>query len=108
MSTVRFGLYARTAAGGPIAVEAQVQALRAAVAQRGEGSVVVERDVNVSGAGGPGPGLAELLRAAAAGRVDVIVVASIDRLSRSPRTLDRILGSVRRAGASVLVPEVNP
>ena len=107
MSTVRFGLYARTAAGGPVAVEAQVQALRAAVALRGGGSVVVERDVNVSGAGGPGPGLAELLRAAAAGRIDVIVVEGLDRLSRSPRTLAGVLASIRRAGASVLIAEVS-
>ena len=106
MSTVRFGLYARTAAGGPIAVEAQVQALRAAVAQRGGCTVVVERDVNVSGAGGPGPGLAALLRVAAAGRIDVILVEGLDRLSRSPRTLARVLASIRAAGASVLIAEV--
>ena len=107
MNTVRFGLYARTAAGGPIAVEAQVQALRAAVARRGGCSVVVERDVNVSGAGGPGPGLARLLGAAAAGRIDVIVVEGLDRLSRSPRTLAGVLASIRAAGASVLIAEVN-
>ena len=106
MSTVRFGLYARTAAGGDTAVDAQIAALRAAVARRGGASVVVERDVNVSGAGRPGARLAALLRAAAAGRVDALAVTSLDRFARSPRTLDEILASLHRAGVSVLVPEV--
>jgi len=107
MSTIRYGLYARTAAGGPVAVDAQIEALRATVARQGGGSIVVERDVNVSGAGEPGPGLTALLRAVATGDIDVIVVEGIDRLSRSSRTLTDVLASIRRAGASVLIPEVN-
>ena len=107
MSTVRFGLYARTAAGGDVAAEAQITQLRTAVARRSGASVVVERDVNVSGAGRAGPGLAALLDAAAAGRIDVIVVEGLDRLGRSPRTLASVLASIRAAGASVLIAEVN-
>ena len=106
MSTVRYALYARTAAGGDTAADAQVTALRAAVARRGGATVAVERDVNVSGAGRPGPGLTALLDAAATGQVDAIVVAGLDRISRSARTLGEVLGAIRRAGVWVLVPEV--
>ncbi|MCA9559509.1 MAG: recombinase family protein [Myxococcales bacterium] len=105
MSTVRFGLYARTAAGGDTAADAQITALRAAVARRGGATVLVECDVNASGAGRPGPGLTALLDTAATGQVDAIVVAGLDRLGRSSRTLGEILGALRRAGVSVLVPE---
>ena len=106
MSTARFGIYARTAAGGPLIVDSQVEALRAAAMQHGGCIVAVERDVNVAGAGEPGPGLAALLRAVAVGHIDVVLVEGLDRLSRSPQALARFLGRIRGAGASVLTPEV--
>ena len=106
MSTARFGIYARTAAGGPLVVDSQVEVLRAAAMQNGGCIVAVERDVNIAGAGEPGPGLAALLRAVVAGHIDVVVVVGLDRLSRSPRALARILARIRGAGASVLIPEV--
>lgn len=106
MSTGRFVIYARTAAGGSIAVDTQIEALRAVAMRQGGRIVAVERDVNVAGAGEPGPGLAALLRAVAVGHIDVVVVEGLDRLSRSPQALARILARIRGAGASVLIPEV--
>ena len=104
---VRYAVYARTAAGGSAGADAQVAALRDAVARRGDGPVVSEhRDVNLSGIGAPGPGLVALLAEVARGSIDVVMVTGIERLGRSERRLREILASIERAGA--VVAEVGP
>lgn len=95
---VRYVLYARTATGGRAAVDAQLAALRVAVAGRADGRVVGElADVDV--AAGTGQGLEALLRDLAAGRADAVMVTDIARLARSPGRLRDILAAVERNGA---------
>jgi len=100
---IRYAVYARTAAGGPAAAERQITSARAAVAERGDGVIVHEyRDVNVSGSGGPGPGLASLLGAISSGEIDVVVVTGLGRLGRSVVGLNMVLNSIERGSAHVI------
>ena len=101
----RCALYARTAAAGDRAVEDQLAQARATVATRGGVIVGEHRDVNVSGAGAPGPGLAALLAEVAGGSIDLVVVTGLTRLGRSPRVLGDILAAIERGGARVLTVE---
>jgi len=104
--TARCALYVRTAAGGSKAIESQLALTKAAIADREGATVVGEyRDVNVSGAGGPGPGLAALLAEVAAGGIDLVVVTGLGRLGRSMRGLNDTLAAIERGGAQVLTVE---
>jgi len=100
-------IYARTAAGGPAAVEAQVARARAAIARHlGPGAAAREyRDINVSGAGRPGPGLTSLLRDLAAGAIDGVVVTDLARFGRSAQCIREVLGAIESAGGELLVVE---
>jgi len=101
---VRYALYARTAAGGREAVDVQLAALRAAVADRADGRVVREHaDVNVPAESGPG--LAALLRDLSDGSADTVLATDIARLTRSSRHLAGILAAVKRSGACLLITE---
>jgi DNA invertase Pin-like site-specific DNA recombinase len=94
----RYILYARTAAGGRAAVDAQLAALRAVVAQRADGRVVQEHaDVDVPA--GTGPGLAALLHDLAAGGADMVMETDVARLARAPGRLREVLTAIERAGA---------
>ena len=107
MSATRHALYARTAAGGPAAVEAQLVALQAEIALGGDdATVTVWSDVDTSGAGTPGPGLTALLDEVERGVIDVVLVTALDRLGRSSQTVAEILARARSAGAAVLIAEV--
>ena len=101
----RCAIYARTAAGGDRGVEDQLARGRAAVADRGGVVVAEHRDVNVSGAAAPGPGLTDLLADVAAGGIDLVVVTGLTRLGRAPRVLNDTLAAVERGGARVLAVE---
>jgi DNA invertase Pin-like site-specific DNA recombinase len=98
---VRYALYARTAAGGREAVDAQLAALRAAVAERADGRVAREHvDVNV--AAGSGAGLAALLHDLSDGSADAVLVTDLARLSRSSPRLADLLAAVELSGAQVV------
>lgn len=100
---VRYAVYARTASGGPSAVERQITSARAAVAERGDGVIVHEyQDVNVSGGGEPGPGLASLLGAISSGEIDVVVVTGLGRFGRSMASLNDTLNSITQGCARVI------
>jgi DNA invertase Pin-like site-specific DNA recombinase len=91
----------RSPSGGRAAVDAQLAALRAVVAQRADGRVVREHaDVDVPA--GTGPGLAGLLRDLAAGSADAVLVTDLARLARSPSRLATVLAAVERSGARIL------
>ena len=98
---VRYVLYARTAAGGRATADAQLAALRAAVAERADGRVMCEH-ADVNGRAGSGPGLAALLRALSEGRADAVLVTDVTRLTRSSRHLSDILAAVERCGARLV------
>ncbi len=87
----------------------KARSTRCAPPSRGGASVASwsSGDVNVSGTGAPGPRLAALLRATVANQIDVIAARGLDSLCRSPHALAGIVASIRRASASVLVPEVH-
>ena len=102
----RCAIYARTAAGGSKAIESQLAVTRATIADRAGATVVGEfSDVNVSGAGGPGTGLAALLAEVAGGGIDLVVVTGLGRLGRSVRGLNDTLAAIERGGAQVLTVE---
>ena len=105
LAGARCTLYARTAAAGDKAVEEQLARARAAVADRGGVLVGEHWDVNVSGAGALGPGLAALLAEVASGGIDLVVVTGLARLGRSPCVLGVILAAIERSSARVLTVE---
>ena len=102
---LRYAIYARTAARGPEQIQTQVRAARAAIARhgRGRGAAINEYlDLNVAGGSGtPGPGLCSLLRDAAAGLFDVVVVTDLTRLSRSAARLREIVSAFELGGVRV-------
>ncbi len=105
LDEVRYAIYARTAAGGPEQIEAQVRAARKAIARdrRTGGAVREYSDVNVAGGlDGQVPGLAALLLDAASGLLDVVLVTDVGRLSRSAALLREILAALEVAGARVV------
>jgi DNA invertase Pin-like site-specific DNA recombinase len=100
----RRAIYARTAAGGPAAIDAQVERCRASL--RGDAPpAAVYRDVDVSGAGSPGPGLTALLADIDAGRIDHVVVDDWTRLGRTPERVARVEAIARHAGCRISVVE---
>jgi DNA invertase Pin-like site-specific DNA recombinase len=104
----RYAIYARTAAGGLEQIEAQVETATATIAHDGDGEGIVikeyvDMDVAGAGAGASGPGLSALLRDAAAGLFDVLVITDLDRLSRSATRAHQILGAIEARGTRVIL-----
>lgn len=102
---VRYAIYARTAAGGPEQIEAQVRAARKAISRRLRTGGAVRQYSDVNAAGGPdGPlaGLAALLHDAASGLLDIVLVTDVTRLSRSAARLREILAALDAAGARLV------
>ena len=99
----QYAIYARTAAGGTAAVEAQVERCRAQL--RADEPASVYRDVNVSGVGVPGPGLAALLADIESGEVNHVVVADWARLGRSPARIAQVQAIGERVGCRLVVAE---
>jgi DNA invertase Pin-like site-specific DNA recombinase len=105
MSRVRCAVYTRKSSEeGLNSLDAQYEACKAYVAsQRHEGwSLVRERydDGGFSGGTIDRPGLASLLADVAAGRIDVIVIYKIDRLTRSLSDFARIIEVLEKVNAS--------
>jgi len=109
MSRVRCAVYTRKSSEEGLELEfnsldAQYDACKAYItSQRHEGwSLVPERydDGGFSGGSLARPGLARLLADVAAGRIDVIVIYKIDRLTRSLSDFARIIDTLDKAGAS--------
>ena len=108
-SHTRYAIYARTAAGGPGAAGAQVAAIHATIAARGDTEVVtVHRDIGASGIGAPGPGLTAMLHDLAAGGIDAVAVTDITRLGRCHTRLADMLAVIERAGARLVCIEGGP
>ena len=103
----RYALYVRTAAGGRATADAQLAALRAAVAARADSRVVREHaDVNVPA--GSGPGLAALLRNLSGGGTDAVMVTDLARLARSASRLAGIVAAVERNGVRLVTATEGP
>lgn len=109
MSRVRCAIYTRKSSEEGLELEfnsldAQYDACRSYIAsQRHEGwSLVRERydDGGFSGGSMERPGLAKLLADVTAGRIDVIVIYKIDRLTRSLSDFARIIEVLEKASAS--------
>lgn len=62
----------------------------------------VFRDVGVSGAEATRPGLNSLVAAVAAGEIDVVVVATLDRLARSVEVLSELVEEWNRVGVGLV------
>jgi DNA invertase Pin-like site-specific DNA recombinase len=90
--------YARTSTDEQLAgLDAQDSAIRAAVEARGWQLVDVVRE-QAPGADTDRPGLARALRRARTRHVDVLVVAKLDRLTRSFVHLAQLLDDARTRG----------
>jgi DNA invertase Pin-like site-specific DNA recombinase len=109
MSKVRCAIYTRKSSDEGLELEfnsldAQFEACKAYIAsQRHEGwSLTRERydDGGFSGGNMERPALARLLADAAAGKIDVIVIYKIDRLTRSLADFARIIEVLEKASAS--------
>lgn len=101
----RRAIYARTAAGGPAAIDAQLERCRASLC--GDAALAaVYRDIDVSGAGSPGPALTALLADIDAGRIDHVVVDDWTRFGRTPEGVARVEAIARHAGCRLTVAEV--
>jgi DNA invertase Pin-like site-specific DNA recombinase len=99
--------YVRSATGGPSATAEQARKIGEAVSRRrataGQRIDVREyADVDASGNAPPGPGLAALLRDAARGEFDLVLVTDVARLGRSPERLRRVMASLEDAGVRVM------
>jgi DNA invertase Pin-like site-specific DNA recombinase len=109
MTRVRCAIYTRKSTEEGLeqefnTLDAQYDACKSYIAsQRHEGwSLVRERydDGGYSGASMERPGLARLLADVAAGRIDVIVIYKVDRLTRSLSDFARIIEVLEKADAS--------
>lgn len=105
LDRARYAIYARTAAGGPDEIAAQVQAARATIAlEHSRENAAIEEYIDQNVAAGPGvpaPGLTALLRGAVAGRFDFVLVKDLARLSRSAARLHEIRSAIERGGARI-------
>ncbi len=103
---IRIALYTRSATEADDALNTQESRLRASVAEMPTPHVIVRtfRDPATSGLTLDRPGLRELL-AAAAREIDVVMVTSPDRLSRSPRDLAHLQQALAAHGVRVITPE---
>lgn len=97
-------IYARTAAGGDTAVEAQIERCMAVLGVAAAG-VRVYRDVNVSGVGPVPPGLTALLAAVEAGEVERVVAADWARFGRTPERVAQVRAVAALAGCPISIAE---
>lgn len=103
----RIALYARVAAleqFGPSAIKQQVQRLRAYAQARGW-TVAPEHvylDQGVNGLRRGHPGQEQLLAAVARGDVELVLVASPDRLARDARVVREVLDACEIASCRVV------
>jgi len=108
-ATIRVAIYTRKSVSEGLdqefnTLEAQREAVEAYVAsQRGEGwAALPDRydDGGFSGANTDRPGFQQLMRDVEAGKVDIVAVYKIDRLSRSLLDFTQLLATFRRHGVS--------
>ena len=104
---IRIALYTRCATDRDGALEAQEASVRTAVAEMPAPHVIVRtfRDVPTSGLPFDRPGIRELLAAAAAREIDMVMVTSHDRLSRSYRDLARLRHVLAAHGVRITTPD---
>lgn len=81
-----------------LGLEAQRQAIRSECERRGWELVAVEEDAGVSGKVTSRPGLQRALDACRRGEADGLVVAKLDRLSRSVQHAAQLLAEAEREG----------
>ena len=86
-----------------LGLDAQRSALEAEVARRGWEEVVYVSDEGKSGKNLNRPGMTQALEALAAGTANVLVVAKLDRLSRSILDFVTLLDRAKREGWSLVV-----
>lgn len=91
-----------------LGLEAQRAAIRNECDRKGWTLVEVFEDAGYSGRSVDGrPGLAAALDAVASGRASALVVAKLDRLSRSVRDAAQVLEQAQRRGWALVVLDVN-
>ena len=85
-----------------LGLKAQMAAIRAACALRGWELVAVREEVKSGARADNRPVLAEVFRALRAGEADAVVVAKLDRLSRSVVDAGRLLEEARKGGFNIV------
>ena len=85
-----------------LGLKAQVTAIRAACEQRGWELVAVREEVKSGARADNRPVLAEVLAALRGGEADAVVVAKLDRLSRSVVDAGRLLEEARKGGFNIV------
>ncbi len=85
-----------------LGMKAQVAAIRAACEQRGWDLVAVREEVKSGARADNRPVLADVIRALRAGDADAVVVAKLDRLSRSVVDAGRLLEQARKGGFNIV------
>jgi len=85
-----------------LGLKAQMAAIRAACALRGWELVAVREEVKSGARADNRPVLAEVIRALRAGEADAVVVAKLDRLSRSVVDAGRLLEEARKGGFNIV------
>ena len=83
---------------------AQRQAIQRAAEDRAWDLVAIYEDAGFSGKAVNRPGLAQALAAVECGKAEALVVAKLDRLSRSMKDFTALLDRALRKGWSVVVP----
>lgn len=90
-----------------LGLEGQRSSLEAEVARRGWGEVTFISDEGKSGKTLNRPGMNQALAALAAGRAGTLVVAKLDRLSRSLLDFATLMEQARREGWELVVLDLN-
>ena len=85
-----------------LGLKAQEAAIRAACELRGWELVAVREEVKSGARADNRPVLAEVIRALRAGEADAVVVAKLDRLSRSVVDAGRLLEEARKGGFNIV------
>ena len=83
-------------------LKAQVTAIRSACEQRGWELVAVREEVKSGARADNRPVLADVIRALRTGEADAVVVAKLDRLSRSVVDAGRLLEEARKGGFNIV------
>jgi DNA invertase Pin-like site-specific DNA recombinase len=91
-----------------LGLKAQAAAIRAACEQRGWKLVEVREGVKSGARAHNRPVLRNVLAALRRGEADAVVVAKLDRLSRSVVDAGRLLEEVRRRGFNVVALDLGP
>jgi len=85
-----------------LGLKAQVAAIRAACEQRGWELVAIREEVKSGARADNRPVLTEVIRALRSGEADAVVVAKLDRLSRSVVDAGRLLEQARTGGFNIV------